>query len=103
MANDIVKKLRFNREDEMEDWWLYGDLFFEAADEIERLQEVVKELRKELKREKRQYGDHIANLGRKNSELRAEIERIQEAHKKLSSFLHPIGLIIYEEKETNCG
>ena len=50
----------------------------EAADEIERL-------RKELKREKRRYNDHLANLSRKNSELRNDIERLHKILRHVAS------------------
>jgi hypothetical protein len=39
MADDIVTRLRVNREDTLEDWWLLESVFSEAADEIERLRE----------------------------------------------------------------
>lgn len=41
VTDDIVTRLRVDREDTTEDWWLLQPVFSEAAAEIERLRAEV--------------------------------------------------------------
>ena len=41
MTDDIVTRLRQNRENTIEDWWLLEPMCTEAADEIERLRLIL--------------------------------------------------------------